>query len=65
MYSWEIDNIMKQNDYTIYANTYIDICSTSPQINHIHYDSFGNYFEIWTDDRYYWKFRVKRKENIL
>ena len=62
MYSNEIDSIMKQNGYIISANTYINICSTSPQIIHIHYEAFGDYFEIWTEDRYEWKFKVKRKE---
>ena len=60
MYSNEIDSIMKQNGYIISANTYINICSTSPQIIHIHYEAFGDYFEIWTDDRYEWKFQVKK-----
>ena len=62
MYSYEIDSIMKHNNYIISANTYINICSTSPQIIRTHYDAFGDYFEIWTEDRYYWKFMVKRKE---
>ena len=62
MYSNEIDSIMKQNGYIISANTYINICSTSPQIIRTHYEAFGDYFEIWTEDRYYWKFMVKRKE---
>ncbi len=65
MYSYEIDSIMKQNDYRISANTYINICSTSPQIIRTHYDAFGDYFEIWTEDRYYWKFMVERKEQTL
>lgn len=58
MYSYEIDLIMKQNDYTISANTYINICATSPQIAHVHYETLGDYFEMWTEDRYYWKFKV-------
>ena len=62
MYSWEIDNIIKQNNYTISADTYINICSTSPQINYIHYEPYDNYFEIYTDDRYSWKFTVYRKD---
>ena len=62
MYSYEIDSIMKQNDYIISANTYINICSTSPQIIRTHYEAFGDYSEIWTEDRYYWKFMVERKE---
>lgn len=61
MYSYEIDSIMKQNDYTISVNTYINICSTSPQIIRTHYEAFGDYFEIYTEDRYYWKFRVVKE----
>ena len=61
MYSWEIDNIMKQNHYVLSTNTYINICSTAPQINHIRYEAFGDYFEICTDDRYEWKFKVFRE----
>ena len=62
MYSYEIDSIMKQNDYAISANTYINICSTSPQIIRTHYEAFGDYFEIYTEDRYYWKFRLYKGE---
>ena len=56
---------MKQNNYIISADTYINVCSTSPQIIRTHYDAFGDYFEIYTDDRYYWKFRVERKDESL
>ena len=62
MYSWEIDSVMKQNNYIISADTYIDICSTSSQIIRTHYEAFGDYFEIYTEDRYYWRFRIERKE---
>lgn len=58
MYSCEIDSIIKQNNYIIYSDIYINICSTSPQINHIKYEPFGNYFEVWTSDGYYWKIKV-------
>ena len=61
MYSYEIDSIMKQNDYIISANTYISICSTSPQIIRTHYEAFGDYFEIYTEDSCYWKFRVVKE----
>ena len=60
MFSWEIDKILKENNFEINAETYIQIVYTSPQINHIKYQSFGDYFEIWTDDRYCWKFKVFR-----
>lgn len=62
MYSYEIDAIMRNENYIISANTYIDICSTSPQINYTHYEPYGDYFEIWTDDRCYWKFNVYKGE---
>ena len=60
MYSWEIDKILSENNFAINAETYIQIISTSPQIIHIHYEAFGDYFEICTSDKYYWKFQVKK-----
>lgn len=62
MYSREIDSILKLNNYNIASDTYINICSTSPQITHVKYDPYSQYFEIWTNDDYYWKFNVYRKE---
>ena len=61
MFSWEIDKILNENNFAINAETYIQIISTSPQINHIKYQAFGDYFEVWTDDRYCWKFKVEKK----
>ena len=61
MYSYEIDSIMKQSNYTISSDAYINICSTSPQIILIRYEAFGDYFEIYTKDSYYWKFRVVKE----
>lgn len=65
MYSWEISQILESSNYTISADTYINICSTSPQIIHTHYEAFGDYFEIYTEDMGYWKFKVERKEENL
>ena len=62
MYSWEIDSVMKQSNYTISSDAYINICSTSPQIIRIHYEAFGDYFEICTGDNYCWKFKVYKGE---
>ena len=62
MFSWEIDKILNENNFEINAETYIQIISSSPQIIRTHYEAFGDYFEIWTEDRYYWKFMVERKE---
>ena len=58
MYSYEIDQILKSQNYNINSETYINICSTSPQISRVKYDSYENKCEIWTDDNYYWKFSI-------
>lgn len=62
MYSREIEDILKSKNYNIDSHTYINICSSSPQIIHVKYDPYGQYFEIWTNDDFYWKFNVYRKE---
>lgn len=61
MYSYEIQQILDLNNHNIDSETYINICSTSPQITRIKYELYGNYFEIWASDGY-WKFNVYRKE---
>lgn len=58
MYSYEIDQILKSQNYNINSETYENICSTSPQISRAKYDSYENKCEIWTDDNYYWKFNI-------
>lgn len=58
MYSFEINGIMKRYGYNIPSNIYLRICRTSPQIKRVKYEPFGNFFEMWTDDKAYWKFGV-------
>lgn len=58
MYSYEIDQILKSQNYNIDSNTYMNICSTSPQISRVKYDPYENKYKIWTDDNYYWKFSI-------
>lgn len=65
MYSYEIDKIIKSQSYNIDSVTYIDICNTSPQISRVKYDPYNNKYEISTNDNYYWKINVYRKENEL
>jgi len=62
MYSYEIDQIIKSKNYHINPETYFQICNTSPQILRVKYDPFDNQYKIWTDDSYYWKFNIYRKE---
>lgn len=58
MYSYEISNILKENNYNINAETYINIIRRSPQINHVKYSPYGSYYEMWSDTGNYWKFTV-------
>lgn len=64
MYSYEIDKIIKENNYNIPSYLY-ETALSSPQISHVKYDSYGDYFEIWTNDGWYWKFRIFLEENGL
>lgn len=57
MYDWEIENCLRDNNYSLSSKVYIDICKNSPQIKHVKYNAFENYFEIWTDCNYF-KFSV-------
>ncbi len=62
MYSHEIDQSLESQNYNIDSETYIDICNTSPQISRVRYDPYDNKYEIWTNDSYYWKLDIHRKE---
>ena len=58
MYSWEINKFFEQRNYNIDSENYLKICNSSNQIYKIKYEPFGDYFEIWTNDNYYWKITV-------
>ena len=62
MYSYEIKQIVESNNNYVDSELYCKITSSSPQINHIKYDPYNNEYEIWTNDDYYWKITVYRKE---
>ena len=57
MYSWEISQILEQNSYNVTVDVYNEIYKSS-QISRVKYEPFGDYFEIWTKDDYYWKITV-------
>lgn len=65
MYSYEIDKTLKFRNYNIDSETYIDICNTSQQISRVKCDPYDSKYEIWTNDNYYWKINVYRKEHEL
>ena len=65
MYSWEIQNKLQKENYILTGEEYIDICKNSPQISRIKYNGFGDSYEMWTTDNYYWKFSLTRKGDNL
>lgn len=62
MFSYEIERLIKNNNYNISSIDYQDICQSSTQIARLKYDPFENVYELWTNDNYYFKFKVYYKE---
>lgn len=60
MYSHEIEELLKIKQNILSISEYLEILSTSPQVNHVKYNN--GCYEIETDDRY--KFRVHVKSRI-
>lgn len=60
MFSWEIHNKLEKYNYKISSDIYKEICN-SPQVCKIKYEPFGDYYELYTYDGYYWKFTVTKK----
>ena len=62
MYSHEIEDILNRRNHVIDSETYLYICNTSPQINHVQYFPSSDYFHIDTNDNYHFDFKVYRKD---
>lgn len=63
MYSHEIERLLKIKQYILSYNDYANIITTSPQINNVKYNKDNDTFEIKTDDKYNFKFKVKSMKN--
>ena len=63
MYSWEIEKLLQMRNYLIEGQEYIEISDIkkNPQINRVKYDPYNDDFEIWTNDNYDFKFKVKKR----
>ena len=62
MYSHEIQQLFELRNYLISNIEYLNIIDTSPQINHVRYNSYSDEFETWTNDNYYFKYKVYLKK---
>lgn len=58
MYSWEIDNILKENNYIIPSTIYLNIIFESPQLSRIAYKPYGDCFIIYDNTGQMWEFQV-------
>lgn len=61
MYSWEIQQTLEEQNYSITSETYENILNTSPQIRHVKYDPYDNSYEVQTNNNEHWKFAVYKK----
>lgn len=61
IYSYEISQILSENNYNIDSETYLHICSTSPQLTCVKYNAWSDDFEMLDRENNYWKFTVYRK----
>lgn len=61
MYSWEIQNFLESRHYYLTVAEYVNEINVKkcPQIARIKYNPFDATFEVFTNDNYYWKFRLR------
>lgn len=62
MYDNELGQYLDSKGYSLSTDEYLYVCYTCPQINKVKYDAFSDYFEVWTDDKGYFRFEVFNKE---
>ena len=62
MYSYEIKQLLELRNFLINNYEYLNIISSSPQITRVKYNAYSNEFETWTNDNYYFNYKVYRKE---
>jgi len=62
MYSHEIQQLLELKNYLINHIEYLNILNTSPQINHVEYNQQLDEYEMWTNDNYYFKYKVYLKK---
>lgn len=61
MYSHEIERLLKIKNYLISCSEYFEIISTSPQIDHVKYNPNDDTTEMYTNDNYHFKVKIKYK----
>lgn len=67
MYSWEIEEYLKQRNYNITPLEFMAIINTSPQIKDVYFQGGDEYdkFKMCTDDEYNWNIRMQKEPKKL
>ena len=62
MFSWEIDRLLRKNNFCISRKEYGEITNVriNTQIVHIKYNPYSNDFLMETNDGYGWNFIIKK-----
>ena len=60
MYSWEIENFLKERNYYIGGDDLNFIIDTKqhPQINHIKFNPYDNTYDMWDKDGNHFHFKA-------
>lgn len=61
MYSHEIEALVELRNHLLSIQDYVEIIQTSPQVDHVLYNQ--DHFEMFTDDGYAFKFKIKEVRN--
>lgn len=60
MYSWEIEKILKENNYCVGGKLLLSLIDIkqNPQINHIKFNPYDNMYEMWDREGNYYHFKA-------
>lgn len=58
MYDWEIQKQIEEKKGTLSSFEYLHIVNTSPQIDHINYNSSNDIFKMWSKEGNEFTFNV-------
>lgn len=67
MYSWELENYIKERNYELSKEEilFVQDIEKHPQINHIKYDQYTNRFDMWDKDDWHINYGIKQKVKSL